>query len=231
MPLGWLALLTSTIAGLLTPVGALPPALGRGAGPVWRGLLLGLAAGAMLTVTASELWPAALALGGFGSLILGTLAGMAALYLAERNLAGRAGNGPLAAVFLLGLGLHNLPEGMAIGAGHHAESSLGVAVALAIGLHNLPEGMAAGLLMVGSGYSPARVLFAATVVGLCTPVGTLAGLAWLAAQPALVGALLAFAAGAMLFLGGLRLLPEALRTGGGWALLGAVVALPLVLLL
>lgn len=229
MPLGWLALLTSTIAGLVTPVGALVPAFGRDVGHVWRALLLGLAAGAMLTVTAVELWPAALDLGGFSALCVGTLAGMAVLYLAERNLAGDGDNDPLGTLFLLGLGLHNIPEGMAIGAGHHAEAALGWAVALGIGLHNLPEGMAAGLLMVGAGHSRARVLFAATLVGLCTPVGTLAGLVWLAAQPALVGATMAFAAGAMLFLGGLRLLPAAWHSGRGWAVLGVVAALPIVL--
>jgi ZIP family zinc transporter len=225
-----MALLTSTIAGLLTSVGAVPPALGRSVAPLWRGILLGLAAGAMLAVTALELWPAAWELGGFGSLVLGTLAGMLALHLAERSLARHAAGDPMALVFLIGLGLHNIPEGMAIGAGHHAGGSLGLAVAVAIGLHNLPEGLAAGLLLAEGGRPPARVLAAVTLVGLCTPLGTLAGLAWLAAQPAMVGFLLAFAAGAMLFLGALRLLPAALADSRGWAIAGAVAALPLALL-
>lgn len=227
---GWQALLTSTIAGLLTPVGALPPALGRRIGKRWRALLLGLAAGAMVAVTLVDLWPAAWELGGLGAVLVGTLAGMGALHLAERHLAGAGGREPVALIFLLGLGLHNVPEGMAIGAGHHAAGSLGLAVAVAIGVHNLPEGMAAGLLLAESGRPAVGVVAVTTLIGLCTPVGTLGGLIWLAAQPGLVGVLLAFAAGAMLFLGALRLLPAALGEARAWAVAGFVAALPFALL-
>jgi ZIP family zinc transporter len=42
----------------------------------------------------------------------------------------------------LGIGIHNLPEGMATFAGAVKSRGLGLAIAAAIALHNIPEGLA-----------------------------------------------------------------------------------------
>lgn len=40
----------------------------------------------------------------------------------------------------IGLAIHNLPEGLAIGSGFEASMKLGIGLAIAICLHDIPEG-------------------------------------------------------------------------------------------
>ena len=41
----------------------------------------------------------------------------------------------------IGLAIHNIPEGLAIGSGFEASAKLGLSLALAICLHDVPEGI------------------------------------------------------------------------------------------
>ena len=45
----------------------------------------------------------------------------------------------------IGISIHNVPEGMAVGAGYVHLPEFGVFIALAIALHNIPEGIATAL--------------------------------------------------------------------------------------
>lgn len=42
-------------------------------------------------------------------------------------------------IILIGLTIHNLPEGLAIGSGFEASSELGLSLAIAICIHDVPE--------------------------------------------------------------------------------------------
>ena len=44
-------------------------------------------------------------------------------------------------VIAIGIAIHNLPEGLAIGAGFESSESLGYTLALAIAIHDIPEGI------------------------------------------------------------------------------------------
>ena len=110
-------------------------------------------------------------------------------------------------LIFLGIALHNLPEGMAIGAGLESSPELGLFVAVAIGLHNIPEGIAtAGPLRAG-GLSWAKVLGLTLAAGLMTPVGTALGLVMFSISPIFIGMGLAFAAGAMIYIVSDELIP------------------------
>ena len=116
--------------------------------------------------------------------------------------------------------LHNIPEGMSVGllfamaaqtAGAAGEAYLGMAVALAagIGLQNFPEGAAVALPLAREGMSRRRAFAMGSLSGIVEPVfGVLVVLAsgWIAPY---MPWLLAFAAGAMIYVVVEELVPEA----------------------
>ncbi|MBM6683234.1 MULTISPECIES: ZIP family metal transporter [Collinsella] len=116
--------------------------------------------------------------------------------------------------------LHNIPEGMSVGllfamasqtAGAAGEAYLGMAVALAvgIGLQNFPEGAAISLPLRREGMGRVRAFAAGSLSGIVEPIfGILVVLAsgWIAPY---MPWLLAFAAGAMIYVVVEELIPEA----------------------
>ena len=89
----------------------------------------------------------------------------------------------------LGVGIHNLPEGMATFAGALADPNLGLAIAVAIALHNIPEGLAVAAPIYAATGSRGRAFLWSFLSGVAEPVG--AGLAALVLLPFLQGPVLA----------------------------------------
>lgn len=109
----------------------------------------------------------------------------------------------------IGIALHDLPEGMAIAAGHTAQSETGMMLALAIGLHNIPEGIASATPFVMAGVKRHWILFSMLLISFFTPLGAWLGLLLLGLGPQLISVLLALAAGAMISLVIREMIPEA----------------------
>ena len=109
------------------------------------------------------------------------------------------------------LTLHNIPEGMAVGAGFAtSEPALGVALALAIGIHNIPEGFAVVAPALGEKKRGQLFLLAAATGLVEIPAIVLTYL--VASQvEGLIAPALAFAAGAMLYVAFDELLPDTYR--------------------
>ncbi|MGE5542466.1 MAG: ZIP family metal transporter, partial [Bacillota bacterium] len=75
----------------------------------------------------------------------------------------------------LGIAAHNFAEGLAVGSGYAVTARLGIQIAVIIGLHDVPEGMAlATMLRLGSVRRLAVVL-AAAASGVPMAAGALAG--------------------------------------------------------
>jgi ZIP family zinc transporter len=114
--------------------------------------------------------------------------------------------------------LHNIPEGMAVGlsfalAGQHPGDPvfLGAAIALAIGIgiQNFPEGAAISLPLLSEGARPARAFGLGCASGAVEPVfGIITVLLSTFISPAMPW-LLAFAAGAMIYVVVEELIPAA----------------------
>jgi zinc transporter ZupT len=126
----------------------------------------------------------------------------------------RFGNKSQVLIFVT-MAVHSIPEGVAVGVGYTTEavyaSKLGHYIAIAIALHNIPEGLAVAVPMRAAGASIQRCFWAAFLTSLPQPIAAVpAGyVAWLF-QP-LMPVLMGFAAGAMIFLVILELIPEALH--------------------
>ncbi|MEB3773565.1 MAG: ZIP family metal transporter [Desulfurococcales archaeon] len=109
--------------------------------------------------------------------------------------------------------IHNIPEGMAIGASSTYDPGEGIVVGIAIGLQDLPEGLSVSLpIAVATGRK-----------GLALLVGVLSGLSEVltgfitallgSAAVSLLPLLLGFGAGAMMYVVSHEALPESHRTG------------------
>ena len=134
----------------------------------------------------------------------------------------REGRQPRSGLFLAGLvmaaaiALHNVPEGMVIGASFATTVDQlltnrgGMIMAAVIGLHNIPEGMAVAVPLISGGMSTARSVGVTALSGAPTILGALMGfLIGAISQTALVISL-SFASGAMLYVVFGELLPESI---------------------
>lgn len=229
-------------------------ATGLGAIPVWllgrraaalTPFLIGLAIGVMGVASVVGLLLPAADEGSAWELLAGFAAGALMLGVARRRFdheavfMGRSGPGArTSALVFVVLFIHSLPEGLAVGTAYASErEGLGLFVILAIAIQNIPEGTSVAIPMEAAGYGRARQFWAAVGTSAPQPLGAVA--AYLAVEQ--VGALLpfsfAFAAGAMLSLIAIELLPQAYgerrrRLGPTLGIaLGAAVMLLLDLLL
>ena len=112
------------------------------------------------------------------------------------------------------IALHNLPEGMTIGASYANSNGLmhGSALVLAvlIGLHNIPEGLAIAVPLINGGVKRRMAILVTALTGAPTIVGALLGY-WLGDIGPLGLALsLSFASGAMLYVVFGEILPQSI---------------------
>lgn len=125
-------------------------------------------------------------------------------------------------LMVLALLIHNIPEGLAVGAAYSGgalgvtsgeDVRAGAAVALAIGLQNMPEGLIVAMAVHSLGRPAWQAWGAATLSGLAEPLGAILGLSALGTVPALYPVGLALAAGAMIFVVSHEIIPETHRNG------------------
>jgi ZIP family zinc transporter len=135
------------------------------------------------------------------------------------------GSGVRLSVLVFGVLLvHSLPEGLAIGTAYASElAGLSLFVILAIGLQNIPEGTSVAIPMEEAGFSRSSQFWAAVLTSAPQPVGAVFAYLIVEHVQALLPASFAFAAGAMLALVFVDLVPQAfghrrwLRAGVGSA--------------
>ena len=115
----------------------------------------------------------------------------------------------------LALLAHNLPEGALTLFAGVADPEAGLRLSLAVGLHNLPEGMAVAAPLYYATKSRAKAAGAAFASGLAEPLGAVLafGLLGRFLTPGFLNGLLAGVAGVMCWASAFELLPMAYRLG------------------
>ena len=112
------------------------------------------------------------------------------------------------------IALHNIPEGMTIGASYASNNgvmgSAALVLAVLIGLHNIPEGMAISVPLISGGMSKSRAVMITALSGVSTIIGALLG--FLLGEIGTLGLALSlgFASGAMLYVVFGEILPQAI---------------------
>lgn len=133
----------------------------------------------------------------------------------------------------LGLTIHDLIDGIALGSGHHVPE-LTPAIFLALVLHKVPTTFALSLLMLHGGYAKVRILQFLAVLLLAIPLGVLLSNqvidAFFADKKWTIGALINFSAGTFIYIGAYELLPEMHRKSEPAARIGLFFTLGLAVM-
>ncbi|MDR3328457.1 MAG: ZIP family metal transporter [Prevotellaceae bacterium] len=121
-------------------------------------------------------------------------------------------------MLVIAITLHNIPEGMAVGLtfglvamdGDTTTSiAAAFALALGIGLQNIPEGTAVSLPLKSEGFSRKKAFVYGALSGIVEPIAAVLGVLMIGSLSGIMPWLLAFAAGAMIYVVVEELIPEA----------------------
>ena len=128
------------------------------------------------------------------------------------------------------MGADFLPESLALGGMFAADADGAILLALLIGLQNLPEGFNAWRELTMARVRAIKVLALMVLLALLGPVCGIVGWFWLVDHDAVLGAIMLFAAGGILYLTFQDIAPQA-HLEQHWAPpLGAVFGFALALL-
>ena len=217
MPQVVVLLLAASATALATGLGAIPVFLLGSRAAALTPLLLGFAAGVMGVAAVAGLMLPALEEGSVATVVAGLAAGLGFLLLARRRFGADAGfmgrSGPgarMSGLVFLVLFVHSLPEGLAVGTAFaSSRDGLSLFVILAIAIQNIPEGTSIAIPMEEAGFSRTRQFWAAVGTSAPQPVGALIAFVVVEQVAALLPFSFAFAAGAMLALIAVEMLPQA----------------------
>ncbi len=190
-------------------------------------ILLGFASGVMVAASVWSLLIPALEMGGGSRAIvapvIGLLSGFAFLllidYITPHIHPGGEAEGPRSRLsrttkLALAVTIHNFPEGMAvgvaIGGALTADFNLAGALALSLGIaiQNIPEGAIISMPLRSEGNSRWKAFTIGTLSGIVEPIGGVLVLMLTSAVLGIMPFMLAFAAGAMLYVVVEELIPE-----------------------
>ena len=227
-----IALFMALVASMATLLGGLIIFFTNGKNEKILSVCLGLASGVMLSVSFLDLYPE-----GVESLLsafdhkIATLLGVLAFALGiiasalldhfvphdvdEHHNKEHKDLYRLGFFSMLAIALHNFPEGIATYASSLNDLGLGMSIMIAIALHNIPEGIVVAIPMFYSTKKKGKALFYTFVSGFAEFIG--AFLAYLVLGPwiseAILGFLLAFVGGLMVYIALEELLPESRQYG------------------
>lgn len=218
-------------AAFATAAGALPALFSRKLSARLNAAMLGFGGGVMLAASIFSLILPAMNLfaessGSSGSLqvALAILGGALLMLLLERMvphehfIKGTEGQQAKALkrswLFVLAIILHNIPEGLAIGAAYAGGDASGAsALATGIAVQDIPEGFVVAMALLAVGYRRRVALAVGMLSGLTEPIMAVIGAVLLGTSPAMLPWGLALAAGAMLFVISHEIIPESHRLG------------------
>jgi ZIP family zinc transporter len=184
--------------------------------------MLSFAGGIMLAISFLQLIPESIAMSSTGIAIIGLIIGFLIMYLLDRILPHihpglcqqeQGKNLKKTAVFLIiGIFLHNFPEGMAIATGFCSNIKVSFSIALAIAIHNIPEGICTS----SPYYACTKNRLKSFLVSSSTAIPVVVGFIFAYSlyqyiSIELIGLLTAVTAGIMIYISGDELIPVSSR--------------------
>ena len=222
------ALIASLFTWGITSLGAAVVFLFKKVNKNTMDAMLGLSAGVMLAATFWSLLSPALEMAENLKLIswlivsLGVLSGGLLLFCGDKifdRITKKKTNShsiKRSLMLIFSITLHNIPEGMAIGVAfgsvfynlEGATLAAAVMLAIGIGIQNFPEGTAVSLPLLREGFSRKKAFFLGQLSGIVEPIAGVLGAILVIKVRYLLPYLLAFAAGAMIYVVVQELIPE-----------------------
>lgn len=153
------------------------------------------------------------------SILMGSLLLIAGDLIASKKIREDSNKTSSVLLLVLSIILHNIPEGMAIGVAfgsivyniEGATVAAAISIALGIAIQNFPEGAAISIPIRRLGVSRKKSFLIGASTGLVEPISALIGVYLVLKVKLILPFLLAFAAGAMIFVIVSELIPEALE--------------------
>ena len=189
--------------------------------------ILSFAGGLMMAVICFDLIPESLGISKISQTIIGIFIGIIIMIICEilvdrkfntKNNSSYDKKSTLlrtGIIVSLGLAIHNVPEGLAIGSGFDASINLGYALAIAICFHDVPEGISMALPMKNGGMKIYKIMIYVILSGFATGIGALIGAIIGKVSEQIIAICLSFAAGAMLYIVSGELIPESNKLYSG----------------
>ena len=169
------------------------------------GFILSFASGLMMAIICFDLLPEAMEIASLAVILLGILLGILTMIICDTLVKEKFSNKKemnsllrTGIIISIGLALHNIPEGLAIGTGFQASINLGLSLAIVIAIP-----------MKKGGMSKEKVIFYVIMSGISTGIGALVGHLVGGISESIIATSLSFAAGAMLYIVSGELTPEA----------------------
>lgn len=191
------------------------------------GLIMGFGAGTLLSAISFDLVLEAFEVSPGLPVVVGLLAGALAFWVGDlliermqnKNQASddstdeeEEGSGLQLA---LGATLDGVPESVAIGLTLLGGNPVSAAIVIAVFLSNVPEGMAASVELARTGYSKAKIMAIwLSVVALCVVAAAVGFVALGDAHPQTIAVINSFAAGSILAMLSITMMPQAFAKGG-----------------
>lgn len=176
--------------------------------------LVAFSTGAMLGDVFIHLLPEAAEQGFTMQISMYTLAGIIVSFLIEKYVHMRHLHGkhdtkyrPAAIMSLIGDAIHNLIDGMIVGASYLVSPTVGVATTIAVILHEIPQEIGNFGVLLHGGFTKSRALFFNFLTALTAFGGLFLALAWNQSTN-VTTFLIPFAAGNFIYIAGSDLIPE-----------------------
>lgn len=172
------------------------------------------AAGIMLAAAFFDILPEAFELHPDPAIFTAMFAGIIVFFFLERFVLWfhhhDEGHGaqPTAVLILVGDGVHNVIDGVAIAAAFLASPAIGLATTLAIAAHEIPQEIADFSVLTHGGMSRRKALIWNFLSALTAMVGAIGGYFFLSALENYIWWFLAFAGGMFLYVASSDLIPE-----------------------
>lgn len=174
--------------------------------------MLGFAAGIMISASFFSLLSPALSMAGKNPIVtIGFIFGGLFLFIGDKIYEHYSDNTSdslkIVIMLIFSITLHNIPEGMAIGVAFGsikygidgATLASSIALAIGIGIQNFPEGTAVSVPLLREGFSKKKAFLIGNLSGIVEPFSAIIGYLLVLKIRVILPFILAFAAGAMIY--------------------------------
>lgn len=215
------AFLLTIIAGLSTLFGSFIVFFMKKRNQVHLNIAMGFAAGVMIFISFTELLRESIFNIGYSSAMASFFAGILLIFLIdsiiphEYEKEGQCDKSHklsrCSTLLVIGITIHNFPEGIAVFFSSLANIKLGIAMAVAVALHNIPEGIAIAMPIFHSTNNKKRAFVYSFLSGIAEPIGALVAWFFLGSimNTMILNVILAGVAGIMVYISFEELLPYA----------------------
>ena len=212
-------LLLAFLAGLSTTLGGLIAFAIKKAKFCYLCIAFGFSAGVMIFISFTELLKHGIESTNLLTATLGFFGGILLIYLIDvliphsykeevsENKRGKIKR--TAILLVLGITIHNFPEGIAVMFSSISNIKLGILIALAVAMHNIPEGIAVSLPILYATKSKKKAFYYSFLSGIAEPIGAVLTFLFLSQflNKFVLGIILSVVAGIMVFISFDELLP------------------------